>query len=159
MPLSSAGARPVKRLLNLAVAARELAAARLCSEQAKKQKLNRMSSTTLLSSMITHAPIVIGHTDTASKSEPVVERTALAVLSANIQLLPLPVQGEEETENVSGADKKSGAELGGLVRQDAAFGLPESNLALPCKIRGGVGRVGAAGCCFWLTGVQFGPSL
>eukprot|EP00961_Rhodomonas_salina_P119380 1606268-Rhodomonas_salina.1 len=36
-----------------------------------------------------------GYTDTAANSEPVVDRTALAVLSANIQLALVPVQHQE----------------------------------------------------------------
>eukprot|EP00961_Rhodomonas_salina_P005511 74794-Rhodomonas_salina.1 len=36
------------------------------------------------------------YTDTASNSEPFVERTALAVLSANIQLALVPVQRQED---------------------------------------------------------------
>eukprot|EP00961_Rhodomonas_salina_P099195 1334073-Rhodomonas_salina.3 len=73
MPLSSAGARPVKRSLNLAVAARELAAARLSSEEAKKQKLDMQSVS------------IVRDVGCANSLMPAGERKALAVISANIQ--------------------------------------------------------------------------
>lgn len=52
MPLPSASARPVKRSLSLAVAAREMAAAKLCREEAKKQKLDGQSPSIVVGAAI-----------------------------------------------------------------------------------------------------------